>query len=501
MKKTIMKRMLAFGLTFAMLIANTGVSLAAAKKSAANTQKADQVTLKFVFPLDAPKAQDEVTKALEKKLAEDGLNYKLQFTFVPFDQYWNKLSLIAASGEDQDITWTHVVYIPNQVAKKTLAPLNSAIASYGKDIVANTPKSAFKEVTVDGNIYGIPRVMPMAEYGSFVQIRGDLRKKYKIPEIKDVAGMDKYLAAVAKNEKGMIPYFNDPGRFLIREYGGDVAYYGGDYFDSPIYIDPADKSLKVRNTYDSTFFKKIFAKMREWQSKGYIPLDKNQVPDAEAALNSGKLAATQSFVLKQTERIDTFKASMPNAELENVYLHPEKPKYKLSSDDNVLAVFSSSKHVNEAIKFINWMRSSQENYDLFTYGIKGVNYKLIGNSISYDGIAPEHDYQPVSWSWNDIKYYRFSKNISPQYAIALRNWDKTAVISPTLGFVPNFEPVKTEIAQINAVIGEYKPMLYNSKIDWDSTMTVFKKKLKDAGIDNVINEVQKQFNAFKAKNK
>ena len=37
---------------------------------------------------------------------------------------------------------------------------------------------------------------------------------------------------------------------------------------------------------------------------------------------------------------------------------------------------STSKHVNEAVQFINWLYSDQANYDLFFYGIEGQHYTL-----------------------------------------------------------------------------------------------------------------------------
>ena len=56
--------------------------------------------------------------------------------------------------------------------------------------------------------------------------------------------------------------------------------------------------------------------------------------------------------MKQTERIDAFKAMLPEGELENVYLHPEKPKYLYAGADNILSVFSTSQHVNESVAFL-----------------------------------------------------------------------------------------------------------------------------------------------------
>lgn len=458
------------------------------------------VTLKLLLPTQEPEGQAEVMKAVEEKLAKDGLPFKLDFTYIPYDQYWNKIWLVAASGEPYDLALTAYSNLPGMVSKKVVAPLDDALRQYGHNLVAHTPDYALQGVTIGGKIYGIPRVMPISEFQSFLQIRGDLRQKYGLPEIRNVADMDRYLETIAAKEPEMTPYFYDTGRFLLREYGGDVAFLAGGYLNAPVYIDPADPELRVRNTYESDFFKAIMFKQREWQKKGYIPYgpsDTSRYPDPEIALATGKIAATWSVVLKQTERIDGFKDKLPEGELENVYLHPEKPKYMFIGADNILSVFSTSRHVNEAVALVNWIRTSQENYDLFTYGIEGVNYKLKDGALDYDGIAPEHRYMPISWAWNDIRFARFSKHISTAYGEELRNWDKTAAASPTLGFVPDLAPIKSEVAQLNVIISEYLPQLYSAKTEWEPTMERFKEKLQDAGIARVMTEIQRQFNQYR----
>ncbi|WP_276356351.1 ABC transporter substrate-binding protein [Cohnella caldifontis] len=459
--------------------------------------------LKLLFPGEPPRDLAEVTRAVEAKLAADGLPFKLSFTFVDFGQYGNKEWLLDATGETYDIGLTSFSDLAGLVAKKALAPLDEALSRFGREILRNSPTYAMQGVTVGGKIYGIPRVMPIAEFQSFVQIRSDLRVKYGIPEIRKAADMDAYLQAISEHEPGIVPYFYDSGRFLLREYG-DVAFLAGNYLNSPVYIDPSDPLLRVRITYDSDFFRNIMGKLHEWQKKGYTPTfvaATEEMPDPEKAFYEGKIAATWSVVMKQTERIDAFKAASPEGELENVYLHPEKPKYLFTGADNILSVFSTSRHVNEAVAFLNWVRSSQENYDLFTYGIRDVNYKLEGDALSYDGIPADKRYVPISWAWDDIRFARFSRYISPEYAAELRNWDLEAVSSPTLGFVPDLSPIKSEMAQLNVVISEYLSKLYDYRTDWDGTMRQFREKLKDAGIDHVAAELQEQFDAFHSANR
>ena len=92
-----------------------------------HTNKAGQglapTTLHLLFPLEKPAAQDEVIQAVENKLAKDGLPIKLEFTYIPYDQYWNKLWLNAASGEPYDIALSAYSNIADLVSKKVLSTL------------------------------------------------------------------------------------------------------------------------------------------------------------------------------------------------------------------------------------------------------------------------------------------------------------------------------------------------------------------------------------------
>ncbi|MEI0737172.1 hypothetical protein VQ056_11725 [Paenibacillus sp. JTLBN-2024] len=141
----------------------------------------------------------------------------------------------------------------------------------------------------------------------------------------------------------MMPIANDGTRALLREFG-DVYLPVGDMGAGPGYVDPADPELKVRNFYESEIFKNIVNTKRKWYLNGWMPKDAQEIKDPEAALNNGKLAAIWSNVLKTTERIDAFKKTLPQGGLEDVFLHPDKPKYIFDAASNLLSVFSTSEN-------------------------------------------------------------------------------------------------------------------------------------------------------------
>ena len=451
-------------------------------------------TVKIVFPGDEPKDMAGVKAALEEKLKADGLDLKLEFTYFPWDQYDNKVNLIPASGEKYDLLWTFISSISSMVAKKGLMPLDEYLDQYAPVLLKNIPVDTWKDCTIAGKIYGIPTIVPMADHNRFTAIRGDLRKKYGIPEINTIADFENYMVTLKQNIPD-ITYLPDD-RMIFREYG-DIVMPIQNGARGLAYLDPADPNMKVMSYYESDIFKNMVNLKKKWFDMGLLPKP-NQIKDQEVSFSSGQIGAIWSVVLKTTERIDAFKTACPDGEIEDVFLYRDKPRYKYETTSSMLSLFSTSESPKQSIAFVNWFRSNQDNYDIMSYGVKDVNYKLDGDAVSYDGIASDKVYTQIFWAWDDINFKRFSKWISADYIDYLKNWDKDAISVPSLGFKFDSASVKTEIAQIQALEEEYAVPAINGYIAYDDFYDEFIKKLKAAGLDKVLAEMQTQIDAFKA---
>ena len=77
---------------------------------------------------------------------------------------------------------------------------------------------------------------------------------------------------------------------------------------------------------------------------------------------------------------------------------------------------------------------------------------------------------------------------------------KNAVQSPAFGFVFDSSSVKTEVSAVGNVITQYFNALTNGELDPDIYIDEFNAKLKDAGVETIIAEKQKQLDAWKANN-
>lgn len=77
-------------------------------------------------------------------------------------------------------------------------------------------------------------------------------------------------------------------------------------------------------------------------------------------------------------------------------------------------------------------------------------------------------------------------------------FNNNAIQSKALGFVFDSTAVKTEMAAVKAVMDEYRLSLENGTIDPKENLPKFRQALKDAGIDTVIAEKQRQLDEWSA---
>jgi hypothetical protein len=83
-------------------------------------------------------------------------------------------------------------------------------------------------------------------------------------------------------------------------------------------------------------------------------------------------------------------------------LYMETP-HEVEVNSAGLSVCNSSDHPERVMMFIEWLHSSQEAYDLFTYGVKDRNYVLNGDKIAY--YSEDNSIKPIN-NWYLIPYFK-----------------------------------------------------------------------------------------------
>ena len=139
--------------------------------------------------------------------------------------------------------------------------------------------------------------------------------------------------------------------------------------------------------------------------------------------------------------------------------------------------------------------------NLLAYGIEGEHYAKINDNMIDTSLAVQGNvtkYSASCWVLGNI-FNAYETNANPA------GWNKflqdevngKAIVSPAMGFKPELDSLKTYIAQVTTVIDEYgKTLKQGSLPNWEQKYDEMIAKMKTAGSDKIIAELQKQVDAW-----
>ena len=154
------------------------------------------------------------------------------------------------------------------------------------------------------------------------------------------------------------------------------------------------------------------------------------------------------------------------------------------------------------MKMLYLMSTDEKVARYFILGIEGVHY-----NVDEKGIArrPEGVTQNNS-TWNqDCPWFYPNQCLSipletemTTYYTDMLDAPNHAKFSQAMGFVFDSAPVYDQMAACTTVVAEYRDALLYGLVDVDTYLEKFNEELKAAGIDEIIAEEQKQFDAWLA---
>jgi ABC-type glycerol-3-phosphate transport system substrate-binding protein len=173
-----MRALRPIALAACLLLAVAGVALAT------GAQEKQKVTLRWT---DFPEASGDVEngnfmKALRARFPE--VTFKLEP--IPYSALGEKFPVLMASGDMPDIYETNSnTYLPQLVAGNLAAPLDDALAKYGKDIVGNARDGHLAFGQFGGKQYGIPGSYSLKYFAQNIRVDWLEKLKLAVPKTMD----------------------------------------------------------------------------------------------------------------------------------------------------------------------------------------------------------------------------------------------------------------------------------------------------------------------------
>lgn len=465
----------------------------------------------------APVGMNAVVEELNKRLKAD-INAEIEFRHIGFGDLASKYPLVLAAGEDVDFVFSaNWAYYNQESSKGAFREITlDEVKTYMPKHYAATNEIAWKEAKVGGKIYMIPTSSPDRKV-PVTLIRDDLRKKYGLPEIKKFQDIEPFLEAVKKNEKGMIP-INADSSYDFGKYFFNLQWeMGAATIDtvmttngwSGTHTEWDDPEGKVYSQFDPHIMdvqKKAAAIVKSWNDKGYI--NKNAISNkvrSKDALEQGKSAVSfgntndiQTTLAKAKEQGWEL-AIIPGVSAKGTY--PQDPYI-----NNGISIAAGSKNPERAMMALDLIMEDPSYNKLVYFGIEGVNYVEKDGKIALpEGVTVESNTYPPDaagfWFTNKNQFPPLA-NWTEQY-IKHKESLKDVLVPYVYGSLAmNTANIKTELANMNTVKTQYGlPIQGGIAKDIDKAFAELEQKAKDAGIDKIVAEAQKQAQEFRESQK
>jgi len=481
------------------------------------------VKLKWVF-LGPGKQEDSerVWAEFNKKLEPLLPNTTVEFVELSRAEFQEKWKLLAASGEEMDLAWTGylVPFVP-EVQKGAFLPLDDLIDQYAPNLRKNVPEWIMKRTVVDGKTYAVPNQQLEAGMGPSLKVPKDLADKYldmnKLQEVNFANStsarevyepIEAYLQALKDNKllgKGV----------SIGTIGSFLPGKGYEVFASTNYIAGYridDKSFKVVPMFETPEMQTFYDVAADWFKKGYIRKDILSVQDPR--VEDGKAGGSVLWAHNHTVEGTTVTAGNAEAGTVDYYNIPLSNSAFIGTGDaaTATAIPRTSKNPERAIQLLDLINSEQgkELYDLLVWGIEGEHYKKVSptriETIGYTGQgAPDSKYGLWKWVMGNTFMTYETQADAEGYISFVKKLHETAVKSALMSFKPDTSAIATELAQVNAVREEYDNLQHSALKsgalpDHKKTYQEAVEKMKKAGSDKIVAEMQRQVDEYLKKN-
>lgn len=472
------------------------------------------------------KDTDEVEAAVNELLKQyPGLEHvSININCFPSSDYAQQVALSQASGLQMDIVNSVNLDFYKEVANGTWMPMEDYISDELKNAL---PEWLWEMGTVDGHIYMVPNyqnafntqylIFPKAymdKYGNYDEMKAILQDESKsltekadcleayVKAVAEGEGQAKYCAELAMaNDSGSMgfgfttPFDNLGNRFIVEDGSGKVQYALTDDFYKEAY-----------GIYAKWFDEGLFAP--DGVTTSWDNYNNAHMMDAVSCVYSPK------EMYGSEERVANTYTNQWGFEVVAINIQPYNFIQKnWGAGGN--GISSTCQHPEEAATLLEAITSGSEIgkkiYNTMVFGIEGKHYEFEDEAndrirtFEYDGSQGGVDTSYAGLKWilgNSFYAYKNQAVLDDQYPVAKElNESPDTVASSLIGFTPDTSAVQTQIDQVNAVADEYYATLVRGVLGadgWEAYYNEFVEKLKVAGIDDVIAELQSQLDAFLA---
>lgn len=441
--------------------------------------------------------QDAVLAAINEILLRD-INTKLNIVMLSVGDFSTQLPLMLQGGDKVDIVPVLSSFAGSFISNRLVIDLSDYVEQYGTNM-----KKVFSEIDsdllytgcVNDFMYGIP-VYNAGATVSTICLRKDWLEEagFTREDIESVEDLEPIYEKVQSQHPEAVMLWLNKGYADSRlETADPLTDYNG------VLLNGGEKP-EVVNYFASEEYKNLVTRHYRWAQKGWISKDASTTTDQPASA----VQAGRAFSFYTPGGPDAELGNSVSAGTEMICVPVTEEMVTTTGYCwNSWGIAGSSSNPERAFLLLDYLYNSPKVSDLISYGIADVHY-VVGDDGLYDypeGVdASNAAYSLVSMRWQLPNMYAggYWAGDDPELLpkkIEIMNGAKK---SCALGFAYDSSALSMEIAAITNVRSQYVDALNTGALNPDEELPKFLEELDNAGINTVIEEKQKQLDAWLA---
>lgn len=415
----------------------------------------------------------------------DKLHVKLEMKVAGYGDYDNKMNTIINSGENFDIMFLNNKNYSKYVNLGAFENITDMVQSVTPDLYKLVPEELWNGVRLNGKIYSVPsyKDSSMTQFWCFDD---QYVKKYNIDmnNIKTMQDLDAPFKAMKAGEgKGFYPLQMMQGTPFNGLFNNTYDGLTGGL--DPLGVKYDDQNRKVVNILEQPDFVANVKLLHQWYQEGIINPDANVLTEAAKKLPFISAQGWPSAVatwqtLNGVAKYDAVKVFGPMYSTETI-------------QGSLNAISSNSKHKEDALKLLQLVNTDQKFRDMLAYGIEGKEFNYVS-----DGVVKKlTDTWPLpAYAQGTFFDMSVTDDADPNQWNEVKKQNEEAASSSCLGFALDVSNIQNEMSNCQAVWQKYSNDLQSGASDPDKVLPQIIKELKNAGMDTIIQEAQKQIDEF-----
>lgn len=434
----------------------------------------------------------ELVNAEINKYIADKIGATVKYNPIVGSEYNEKLQLALATGEKIDMCFTNASNFYGNVISGAYIEIDDLLDQYGKEAKALVPEYVLNGSRVNGKLYGYPAYKDYANETVFYY-RKDLADKYgfDMDSIKSFKDLEPVLQKIKEEEPDIypmtfLPTFSPFNLQLFDTIAGGII--------GAVRYDKDDG--RIINPFEEPEVLEQLRVVHDFYQKGLLR------PDIATTTTNADIQYTvfMNIYSELPYLVDQWNETCPN---EMAVWHGSQPVMNTSGIQGaIMAITRTSKNPEKTMQFINLLNTDEYLRNLVAYGIEGKHYIADGKNHykipeGFQTLA-DTGYRTYVYTQGNKYLTRMISGTPDDIYEKYKNFDNTALKSPALGFMFDASNVTTEMTAVQNAYNEYMPAILSGAADPDEFLPKAMEKFKQAGLDRILVEMQKQYDAWRA---